>query len=157
MKNNKKGFTLIELLVVIAIIGLLSTLAVVSLNSARQKARDARRMSDLKQISTAMELYYSQHDAYPATGVCNAAGVIAVAVNGTICPSGNAITDGTDVFLNSIPDAPGGTGAQALYLYGGTSLASTYCLSVQMEVPNTDYFVCSNGSCFIAAGGCPVT
>ncbi len=53
---NKKGFTLIELLVVIAIIGLLSTMAVVSLNSARVKARDARRLADVKQLSTAIEL-----------------------------------------------------------------------------------------------------
>jgi prepilin-type N-terminal cleavage/methylation domain-containing protein len=59
--RNKKGFTLIELLVVIAIIGLLSTLAVVSLNSARGKARDARRISDVKTIQTALELYKSDN------------------------------------------------------------------------------------------------
>jgi len=57
MIKNKKGFTLIELLVVIAIIGLLSTLAVVSLNGARVKARDARRVSDISAIRTALEMY----------------------------------------------------------------------------------------------------
>jgi prepilin-type N-terminal cleavage/methylation domain-containing protein len=57
MKKNKKGFTLIELLVVIAIIGLLATLSVVALNSARVKARDAKRVSDIKQIQTALEMY----------------------------------------------------------------------------------------------------
>ncbi|PIW79613.1 MAG: pilus assembly protein, partial [Parcubacteria group bacterium CG_4_8_14_3_um_filter_48_16] len=57
---NKKGFTLIELLVVIAIIGLLSTLAVVALNNARLKARDAKRIADIKQIQTALELYYTE-------------------------------------------------------------------------------------------------
>ena len=61
---NKKGFTLIELLVVIAIIGLLSTLAVVALGSARLKARDAKRVSDLKQIQTALELYYMHTRQY---------------------------------------------------------------------------------------------
>ena len=54
--RNKKGFTLIELLVVIAIIGLLSSLAMVNLNSARAKARDARRLSDIKQLSTILEI-----------------------------------------------------------------------------------------------------
>lgn len=64
---NKKGFTLIELLVVIAIIGLLSTLAVVALGSARQKARDSKRLSDIKQIQTALELYYTDANSYPTT------------------------------------------------------------------------------------------
>jgi len=63
---KRKGFTLIELLVVIAIIGLLSTLAVVSLNSARGKARDAQRVSDVKQISTALEIFFASEDTYLA-------------------------------------------------------------------------------------------
>ena len=62
---NKKGFTLIELLVVIAIIGLLSTLSVVALNGARARARDAKRISDIKQIQTALEMYYNENNAYP--------------------------------------------------------------------------------------------
>ncbi len=62
---NKKGFTLIELLVVIAIIGLLSTLAVVALGSAREKARDSKRLADLKQVQTALELYYTDNNEYP--------------------------------------------------------------------------------------------
>lgn len=55
---NKKGFTLIELLVVIAIIGMLSSLAVVSLNTARNKARDAQIKSDLSQFRTYAEVTY---------------------------------------------------------------------------------------------------
>lgn len=55
---NKKGFTLIELLVVIAIIGMLSSLAVVSLNTARNKARDAQIKSDLSQFRTYAAVTY---------------------------------------------------------------------------------------------------
>lgn len=62
------GFTLIELLVVIAIIGILSSVVLASLNSARQKGRDARRISDVKQIQLALELYYDANGTYP-TGV----------------------------------------------------------------------------------------
>ncbi len=62
VRSNKKGFTLIELLVVIAIIGLLATLAVVALGNARQKSRDAKRVSDIKQFQTALELRYVEED-----------------------------------------------------------------------------------------------
>ena len=64
MKSNK-GFTLIELLVVIAIIGILSSVVLASLNSARKKGRDARRVADLKQLQLALELSY---DANPSVG-----------------------------------------------------------------------------------------
>ena len=63
--KSARGFTLIELLVVIAIIGILSSVVLASLNSARKKGRDARRIADLKQLQLALELYY---DANPSTG-----------------------------------------------------------------------------------------
>lgn len=61
----KSGFTLIELLVVISIIGVLSTIAMISLSGARAKARDARRLSDMEQIRNALELYKLDHGEYP--------------------------------------------------------------------------------------------
>ena len=68
LKNNKKkfrnnfisGFTLIELLVVISIIGLLSSVVLASLNTARAKARDAKRIAEIRQLYTALESYYAQ-------------------------------------------------------------------------------------------------
>jgi len=64
----KKGFTLLELLVVISIIGLLSTIAISSMSSARARSRDAKRIADLKQVSTALELYVIDNGAYPTCG-----------------------------------------------------------------------------------------
>lgn len=65
MRSKKRsGFTLIELLVVISIIGFLSTFAVVALKGAREKARDARRKSDLTLISKALQLYYDNNGTY---------------------------------------------------------------------------------------------
>lgn len=69
LKNKQKGFTLIELLVVIAIIGILSTLAVVSLGGARERARDAKRLSDMRNTQTALELYFTDNNAYPVATV----------------------------------------------------------------------------------------
>lgn len=64
---RQTGFTLIELLVVIAIIGILAAVILASLNDARAKARDARRLGDMKAIQTALEMYYADNGQYPQT------------------------------------------------------------------------------------------
>ncbi len=69
MRSRYTGFTLIELLVVIAIIGILASIILVSLNSARSKSRDAARMETVHQIQNALELYYSDYGAYPTVAV----------------------------------------------------------------------------------------
>ena len=104
MRNNKKGFTLVELLVVIAIIGLLSTLAVVALNNARQKSRDARRVSDVKQIQTALELYYNDQGGYPT----QAAGDMTtsfVCLSSDMDPGFDATCAGT-TYMQKVPSNP---------------------------------------------------
>ena len=101
---NKKGFTLIELLVVIAIIGLLSTLAVFSLNSARTKARDAKRISDMKMLSTAMEMFATEGGTY-----LNAMGTEAAA--GELVSDQSAIEYGDETLLDlSTIQDPSGSG-----------------------------------------------
>ncbi len=82
MLKNKKGFTLIELLVVIAIIGLLATLAVVALTSARQKSRDSKRVADMKQLQTAMELMFSANNTY-AIASCTTPAIASTCVSAT--------------------------------------------------------------------------
>ena len=68
-QKNKKaktsGFTLIELLVVISIISLLASVVLASLNSARAKARDVRRISDLKEVQKALVFYFDKYGKYP--------------------------------------------------------------------------------------------
>ncbi len=88
--KNQKGFTLIELLVVIAIIGLLSTIAVVAMNSARAKARDAKRLSDIKQASTILDVETAANPGTSNTGVALAT---CVGDNARLSTCNNANTD----------------------------------------------------------------
>jgi prepilin-type N-terminal cleavage/methylation domain-containing protein len=69
MKKNKGGFTLIELLVVVAIIGILSAIVLASLGPVRARARNAERLSQLKEISKALEFYYSDYNQYPVYAI----------------------------------------------------------------------------------------
>ena len=69
-QTSRVAFTLIELLLVISIISLLASIVFASVNSARAKARDARRLADAYQIVIALELYYDNHGQYPEEG-CN--------------------------------------------------------------------------------------
>ncbi|MAF13480.1 MAG: hypothetical protein CMI53_01130 [Parcubacteria group bacterium] len=124
---KKKGFTLIELLVVIAIIGLLSTLAVVALNSARSKARDAKRISDVKQIQTALELYYNDNSGY-------AAGTLTLGVESdTKCLGGTGgfqTLGCTGAYMGLVPSNPNPNGAAYYYSSDG---GDSYSIVFELE------------------------
>lgn len=123
---NKKGFTLIELLVVVAIIALLSTLAIVALGSAREKARDAKRLSDIKQVQTALELYYTDQNGYP-TGT---ALVLGGASAGCLGAGGFAVTGActNPVYMGNVPANPAPGGADYSYTVGTNAYAITFSL-----------------------------
>lgn len=59
------GFTLIEILMVVGIIGLLMSFLLVGVRPAQIQARDARRIADLRQVQTALELYFAKNGIYP--------------------------------------------------------------------------------------------
>lgn len=128
---NKKGFTLIELLVVIAIIGLLSTLAVVALGSARIKARDAKRLSDLKQLQTALELYYTDQNQYPAAP---SSGSIGDATHVCLNASGFGSTGCASAYMGLVPKDPSSTNAVPVYYtYTAAAPTSTYSVAATLE------------------------
>ena len=135
-KNKNKGFTLIELLVVIAIIGILSSVVLASLSTARQKSRDAKRISDIGQVQLALELYFDRSQSYPSTSasICGAGGNAACTGTVAIGATGNdsVIVGLADLYNKFLPKAPvpsgGANGAVAYYYYGTDSNQTASCV-----------------------------
>ncbi len=139
MFNTKsRGFTLIELLVVIAIIGLLSSVVLASLNNARKKGRDARRIADLKQLQVALELYYSDNAAYP----------ILATVNTTKAGFDTALAGLTSGgHIPSIPTDPvNNVTGNFIYYYKTTASGGFYCLGTTLETTPLPASSCNIGS-----------
>lgn len=117
-KEKKAGFSLVELLVVIAIIGILATLAVISLQQARKNARDAKRIADIKQVQTALELYFNDWQEYPTDLI-----------------AGASISHGDSNYMSVVPSGPSpadGACLSSAYIYqqidSGASYIIEFCL-----------------------------
>jgi general secretion pathway protein G len=103
-KEKQTGFTLIELLVVVSLIGVLATLVLANLNAARQRGRDAQRKSDLRNIQTALRLYYNDFDKYPDNMASNIAGCGASGTN--ICIWGDPFESSIQTYMSVLPGDP---------------------------------------------------
>jgi type II secretion system protein G len=137
---KRQGFTLIELLVVIAIIGVLSGIVMSSVSQARAKARDAQRISDLREIRNALELYFADHGYYPQSGCgwdCNG--------YRTTYESGwNILASDLSPYIQNLPKDPVNSSCPPWvdscysYTYGnvGRSNGNWYDLTAQFETPN---------------------
>lgn len=167
-QKSGKGFTLIELLVVIAVIGMLSSVVLASLNSARAKARDARRIADFKQIQLALELFYDQTGKYPMSpghpywdghwyyfGECLR--------SGTNC--GFTVSNYVPV-ISTIPQDPSRTvppeqtNGSVTYYPGyptGCSDGQSYRIAVYLETPHTALASDLDGSFYGNNNGCDDT
>jgi prepilin-type N-terminal cleavage/methylation domain-containing protein len=119
--RGNAGFTLLELLVVVAIIGLISSIAFVSMQHARAEARDVKRLADVDAIRTALELYYDDYGIYPDYHICNNLPAI-TACNSNFMPN-SWIASLVPKYLKTLPADPlnkvdnSGAGQHYIYIY----------------------------------------
>ena len=144
-QNTKTGFTLIELLVVIAIIGVLSSVVLASLNTARSKARDAKRKEDLHSIQIALTLYFNAYGYYPSPKPqTSCGGPDSWAESNGTCGGQWLTTDPNFMlFMPSVPVDPINTGTNAgwgdgnyVYSYSADGSGQDYELLTQLENTN---------------------
>ncbi|MBI2074536.1 MAG: type II secretion system protein [Candidatus Levybacteria bacterium] len=122
------GFTLIELLIVIAIIGVLSALLMVNFIGIRQRARDAQRKANLRQIQSALELYRADIGSYPESSSAK------LPVN---CPQGASTylgsSDCSSTYVQKIPTDLMGASYYNSGNYYYSSSGTTYTLAACLE------------------------
>lgn len=132
MKRYTRGFTLIELLVVIAIIGILASVVLVSLQSARKKGADSRVISDVQQMRTQAESSYNGTDYSSTLSVNNAAKTTGAGMQVGAGTVGLQLRDDAAAnggVLFAITDA---TGPKTYAIYGAlpsTNNASYFCIA----------------------------
>ncbi len=142
MKKSSKAFTLIELLVVISIIGILATLLVANYNGARQRARDAQRKADLRNIQSALRMYYNDKSKYPPQ---SSEGLIKACGSGgnEDCPWGNPFTSNGVTYMSLLPKDPSPNGS---YQYTSTD-GQDYTLKACLENKADDKCDLTDTSC----------
>jgi len=152
--NLKKGFTLIELLVVVAIIGILASVVLASLNTARAKGNDAKVKAQLSGIRAAAEIYYSTNSNYGAAATTCSTGMftdtasgIANLVNANNYPTSTVLDCGSSGTAWSVSGSLAG---------GATTTGPSWCVdstgTFKRYTGNYNYCLCWHSCCYY---GCP--
>ncbi|MBI5153301.1 MAG: type II secretion system protein [Parcubacteria group bacterium] len=134
MKNKKqRGFTLIELLVVVAIIGMLASTVLIGLSPARKMGRDARRVSDMRNVQNVLELFFSQKGQYPNSSNCTSGSGV-----GSFGTSGWTSLEQCLISAGLIQKLPQDPLKGKMYEYANESTGLKYVMRAELESANND-------------------
>ncbi|MDP1722083.1 MAG: prepilin-type N-terminal cleavage/methylation domain-containing protein [Candidatus Gottesmanbacteria bacterium] len=140
----KKGFTLIELLVVIAIIAVIIGAAVPNLLSARERAKDTKKKSEIQQLKQALRLYYNDYNSYPTNfngGIgkqnyikgCGSLGTSECPMTPACTSAADFTAGGTDgcavIYMKKFPSDLG----SSMFYYPVASNTDDFCLKVPLD------------------------
>ncbi len=142
MNNNlRKGFTLIEILIVVAIIAILATVVLVGLGPTQQAGRDARRLSDLREVQQGLQLYFSKCGFYPGVPVAGNCDNTANVPKTKWSDMTVALTSST-IGVNAVPNDPLNITADTAptYYYAAQNSGASYVVAAKLEVPNNTAF-----------------
>ena len=150
--SRHSGFTLIELLVVIAIISILAGLLLVNMVGVRGRAEDTRKKNDVRQLKTAMRLYYNDYQRYPQSAGANLSfagcgGSADPAFHTSCGNSGGAWTAGTPAttYMQQIP--------LGIRYWAPAAPANTFLIRVDLENASDADIVASQQRCCGATVG----
>lgn len=138
------GFTLIELLIVMSLIGMLALIGIQNFRSSQMRGRDAVRKSDLRNIQTALRLYYNDYGRYPAgTSTMTACGTVAVPA---ACIYGAAWTKAGTTYMNVLPDDPQPSNNDYVYTYvNDDDYTLRSCLEMKNDPKGVAFATCNSG------------
>lgn len=165
--NKKRGFTIVELLIVIVVIAILAAITIVAYNGIQARARDSQRLSDMKTIAKALEMYYADKGEYPYH---NKVALGSTSINAYWATSYEAsswanLEAALSPYISKLPKDPLGSGGDPRYavannynygyfgnqgMYCGVGAGQMYILVMQLEGSQQDTFV---GDCGGTAAG----
>lgn len=162
-QTPKRSVSLLEVLVIAAVIGLLGTLSAIALDSARERARDAKRLADIVRLQANLELFFNDFNSYPV--VSEAVPLGQVETRCLVSSGFSASCDGSEIYMKPVPAAPtdglkelvGCGDVASAYCYRGDE--ESYTIGFELENDNPEAGLTAGANCAtelgIQSGSCP--
>jgi prepilin-type N-terminal cleavage/methylation domain-containing protein len=138
--SKSAAFTLVELLVVITILGVLASIVLVNLSGGRERARDAQRKNDLRQLQTALRMYYNDFQEFPTSSAD-----YRISHEGSQFNWGSRFSINDNVYMSTLPADP--LASQRLRYWRNPSDGDLYCLWALLENDSDEQILESQSRC----------